>query len=61
MVLQAIDERRKMIKEDKEDVDIDDLFHDAYKRVSQNKRNLRKRNLERYASPSRLERRRPSE
>ncbi len=64
MVLQAIEERRKQIKEDKEDVefDIQDLFRDAYSKVN-NKRSLRKRTqFDRHnsASPSRQERRRQS-
>ncbi|KAI7892604.1 Sds3-like-domain-containing protein [Mucor mucedo] len=62
MVLQSIDDRRKQIKEDKDDseFDIGDLFRDAYSKVN-NKRSLRKRAaLERTnsASPSRQERRR---
>lgn len=65
MVLQSIDDRRKQIKEDKEDseFDIQDLFRDAYSRVN-NKRSLRKRAaFDRHASasPSRQERRRTSE
>lgn len=64
MVLQAIEDRRKQIKEDKEDTefDVQDLFRDAYSRVN-NKRSLRKRTqFDRHssASPSRQERRRQS-
>ncbi|KAI8371851.1 hypothetical protein BD560DRAFT_395615 [Blakeslea trispora] len=63
IVLQAIDERKKQIREDKEtdsEFDVKDLFKDAYARVN-NKRNLRKRaGLDRLqnASPSRQDRRR---
>lgn len=64
MVLQSIEDRRKQIKEDKDDseFDIQDLFRDAYSRVN-NKRSLRKRaTFDRHtsASPSRQERRRTS-
>ncbi|KAG0792818.1 hypothetical protein G6F16_002969 [Rhizopus arrhizus] len=62
VVLQAIEERRKLIKEDKEDVDIDDMFNDVHTRLANSKRNLRKRThpFDRHlsASPSRQERRR---
>ncbi|KAG1041010.1 hypothetical protein G6F43_012185 [Rhizopus delemar] len=62
VVLQAIEERRKLIKEDKEDVDIDDMFNDVHIRLANSKRNLRKRThpFDRHlsASPSRQERRR---
>ncbi|KAG0735622.1 hypothetical protein G6F62_011326 [Rhizopus arrhizus] len=62
VVLQAIEERRKLIKEDKEDVDIDDMFSDVHTRLANSKRNLRKRThpFDRHlsASPSRQERRR---
>lgn len=65
MVLQAIEEKRKQIKEDREDTEFDtqDLFRDAYSRVN-NKRSLRKRTqFDRHnsASPSRHDRRRQSE
>lgn len=64
MVLQAIEEKRKQIKEDREDTEFDtqDLFRDAYSRVN-NKRSLRKRTqFDRHssASPSRHDRRRQS-
>jgi hypothetical protein len=65
MVIQSIEERRKQIKEDKEDFegDVQDLFRDAYARVN-TRRNLRKRtNFDRHhntSSPSRHDRRRQS-
>ena len=64
IVLQAIEERRKQIKEDKEDSDFDahELLRDAYSKVN-SKRSLRKRTqFDRHhsASPSRHERRRQS-
>ncbi|KAI8997412.1 Sds3-like protein [Pilobolus umbonatus] len=62
MVLQSIEDKRKQIKEDKDDTpfQIEDLFRDAYSRIS-SRRNLRKRNgMDRNSSssPSRQERRR---
>lgn len=62
LVLQAIDDRKKQVKEDKDDYefDVQDLFKDAYARVN-TKRSLRKRTpFDRHnsASPSRQERRR---
>ncbi|RCH90468.1 hypothetical protein CU098_004467, partial [Rhizopus stolonifer] len=63
MVLQAIEERKKQVREDKEietEFEVKDLFKDAYARVH-NKRHLRKRaGLDRHqnASPSRQDRRR---
>lgn len=64
MVLQSIEEKRKQIKEDREDseFDVKELFRDAYSKVN-NKRSLRKRNqFDRLgsASPSRQERKRHS-
>ncbi|KAI8638745.1 Sds3-like-domain-containing protein [Parasitella parasitica] len=61
LVLQAIEDRKKQVKEDKEDYefDVQDLFKDAYARMN-TKRNLRKRTqFDRHnsASPSRQERR----
>jgi hypothetical protein len=62
-VLQAIEEKKKQVKEDKDepvDFDMQDLFKDAYAKVN-SKRNLRKRfdgTRHHNASPSRQERRR---
>lgn len=59
--MQAIEEKKKLVREDKEEAfDMKELFKDAYSKVN-SKRNLRKRTpLERHssASPSRQERRR---
>ncbi|GAA5817840.1 hypothetical protein MFLAVUS_011399 [Mucor flavus] len=62
MVLQSIEDKKKQIKDDKDDgeFDVKELFRDAYSKVN-NKRSLRKRaNFDRHssASPSRQERRR---
>ncbi|KAF1802919.1 Sds3-like protein [Mucor lusitanicus] len=62
LVLQAIEDRKKQVKEDRDDYefDVQDLFKDAYARVH-TKRSLRKRTpFDRHnsASPSRQERRR---
>lgn len=64
MVLQSIEDKKKQIKDDKDDGEFDakELFRDAYSKVN-NKRSLRKRaNFDRHssASPSRQERRRHS-
>jgi hypothetical protein len=63
MVLQAIEEKKKQVREDKDEnfeFDVQDLFKDAYAKVN-SKRNLRKRfegTRHHNASPSRQERRR---
>lgn len=61
IVLQAIEEKKKLVREDKEETfDTKELFRDAYSRIH-TKRNLRKRTpFDRHssASPSRQERRR---
>ncbi|KAG1138284.1 hypothetical protein G6F37_010683 [Rhizopus arrhizus] len=59
LMLQTIAEKRKLIKEDKEDYEVNDVFDEAYKKIAKNKRILRKKSnlYERHASPSRLERR----
>jgi hypothetical protein len=61
-MLQTIAEKRKLIKEDKEDYEVNDVFDEAYKKIAKNKRILRKKSnlYERHASPSRLERRKQS-
>ncbi|KAI9493921.1 hypothetical protein BDB00DRAFT_821247 [Zychaea mexicana] len=60
MIVAAIDDRRKMVREDRDNgVDVKELFRDAYHRVSNSKRSLRKRHLDyrsqSAASPSRHE------
>ncbi|EIE80246.1 hypothetical protein RO3G_04951 [Rhizopus delemar RA 99-880] len=59
LMLQTIAEKRKLIKEDKEDYEVNDVFDEAYKKIAKNKIMLRKKSnlYERHASPSRLERR----
>lgn len=62
-MLQAIEEKKKQVKEDKDEnveFDVQELFKDAYAKVN-HKRNLRKRfegTKHRNASPSRQDRRR---
>lgn len=70
VIMQTIEDRRKQVREDRDnDLDAAELFHDAYTRLHNHRRNLRKRNqlhLDRSqhnGSPSRHEhsRRRQSE
>ncbi|ORY91243.1 hypothetical protein BCR43DRAFT_101592 [Syncephalastrum racemosum] len=45
VIMQTIEDRRKQVREDREnDLDAAELFHDAYTRLHNHRRNLRKRN-----------------